>query len=242
MVHTLPPWTTKYKMVKIFGQIDSGELAARLGSINTFDRRGNVSWYDDFESSTLKWCNSPVGAGGTGALSTTHARNGNQSFKMVTDTVSGRGRRLLKRLPSPTNANIGLELHIATEHQVWTLEAEVEVQDTEGIQAMTVRWVEETNLLQVKDENSDWQTVATLGNKINDVYLFYTIKIVADFEAKTYKRLMFNDTEYNISNIRVKDTAGPYLDILCTKIAVTTNQDSAKTCYIDDVIITQNEP
>jgi len=33
---------------------DLGELAARLGSNNTWDRRGFILWYDDFEASVLR--------------------------------------------------------------------------------------------------------------------------------------------------------------------------------------------
>ena len=46
MVHTLPDYSTKYRMTNVFGNIDHSELAARLGSPSTFDRRGNIIFMD----------------------------------------------------------------------------------------------------------------------------------------------------------------------------------------------------
>ncbi|GAH58675.1 unnamed protein product, partial [marine sediment metagenome] len=53
MVHTLPDYSTKYKMTNLFGNLDNSELAARIKPLSMLDRAGHLIWYDDFEADTL---------------------------------------------------------------------------------------------------------------------------------------------------------------------------------------------
>ena len=82
MVHTLPPWTSKYRLVKIFANVDVAELVVRLGSPVSFDRRGNVVLIDDFAASVIKWSYPGYGTGNGHELSTAWAKSGSQSLKL----------------------------------------------------------------------------------------------------------------------------------------------------------------
>ncbi len=113
MTHTLPDYTTKYKMTNIFSNIDTAELAVRLGSGVIYDRRGNVVDYDDFEHGSLKWDNDFTAHAGTVAVSTDTARSGGKSLKIVTANAVA-DRMNIYRYVTPTfNTNIGMELSFA---------------------------------------------------------------------------------------------------------------------------------
>ena len=70
MVHTLPDYTTKYKTAIVFGNLDHAELAARLGSIDIYDRRGAVIDLDNFEAPYMRWIGETLGGGGNVTLTT----------------------------------------------------------------------------------------------------------------------------------------------------------------------------
>ncbi|GAI56753.1 unnamed protein product, partial [marine sediment metagenome] len=55
MAHGQPDFGM-YQIAKtIYRLADMGELAVRLGSIVTHDRRGDVIWMDNFDSGIAKW-------------------------------------------------------------------------------------------------------------------------------------------------------------------------------------------
>ena len=64
MAHGHPDYGGAAPLATVYTLQDLAELAARLGSIDVFDRRGNVLLLDDFESGIKKWL-----FGGTGSYS-----------------------------------------------------------------------------------------------------------------------------------------------------------------------------
>src|SRR4030042_6725681 len=66
----------------VYTLTDSAELARRLGSITTFDGRGYILWYDDFEGGAVgtRWTTS-----GTVTQSAAYCRNGTYSCKITAD-------------------------------------------------------------------------------------------------------------------------------------------------------------
>ena len=64
--------------------VDYGELATRLGSIVSFNREGNVIFWDDFEKTPIKWLNLTGGIRGRLSLHT----NGHLPQDLLLQTYS----------------------------------------------------------------------------------------------------------------------------------------------------------
>ncbi|KKK91844.1 hypothetical protein LCGC14_2708890, partial [marine sediment metagenome] len=86
--------------------INIAELAARLGGIVSFYRRGDVLWLDDFEGTIGKWAVS--GTGASASLSTDDARNGAKSGKLTL----GAGKEIFinRVMGYPVISNMGFEM------------------------------------------------------------------------------------------------------------------------------------
>lgn len=229
----------------IWGNIVSlgnAELAARLGSINTYDRRGDTLWMDDFEAATLKW---PIDGDGTGwgvALSTTYARNGGQSVKLVTGDEDGDSTQILKYVPLPRLSTLGFELSFtANENMKEYYFRMVIFTGTRG-QAAMIYYYPQTNTLVLIDEKEDPQPIATIRPLIPLAGLFHTFKMVVDYKTKKFLRCMLDNVEYDISSYSYPDVSDPTFPHVLLSIQVMTNVASNQTAYVDDVIITQNEP
>ena len=242
MVHTLPPWTSKWRMAKIFGQIDSGELAARLGSPVTFDRRGNIFWYDDFEGSSQKWYSGFIGAG-TASLNATRSWRGSQSMKMTSGATSGNAALIRKAFYNPSDANIGLEFKVLTD----AADSEIKVYlygyyGTKAYYGAISYSYGDKTLDYSKGTTLSWVELET------DIYLdilretWLPIKMVIDGNTAKWKRIIVGDTEYNLSGIDLVAQAPSAERHSFVVFYIFNTDNAAKTCYIDDVIITQNEP
>ena len=241
MVHTLPDYTTKYKMATVFSNLDDAELAARLGSCNTFDRRGTTIWMDGFEHAILTWNNDGIGAGGSAALSTAAARNGDTSCKIVTGAVAGNEWYIQKRGNYPALSQIGCETSLCIISNDGLYEIHLHIRSTGGLYRGAVRYKKSDNTWYVMDAGGVFRAVSAEGEVSDDTYHFTTAKLVIDYDTKKYVRLMVADNTWDISayTMRYQPLGGiPYIGVQLRCEAETNN---AVTVYVDDVIVTQDE-
>ncbi|GAI16225.1 unnamed protein product, partial [marine sediment metagenome] len=117
MTHGGPDWGTPGPLKTIYTLEDMAELVARLGSIVTFDRRGNIIWLDDFEGTLGKWGIETEGAGYSAQLSAEAARSGGFSAKLISPDDEEDRIGLKRWFPLPVESNIGFEFSWARAYQ-----------------------------------------------------------------------------------------------------------------------------
>jgi len=242
MAHTLPDYTTKYKLAKIFGNVDNAELAARLGACSTMDRRGNLIWYDDFEAAAaVKW-NIAEDVGGTGALSTDRAWMGNQSMKTVTDDDIGDLVRLAKIFTLPIERRMAAEfMFFIAAGKPTTLLNIVGYTGTASFQAQ-IKY--DHNLQKIYYYNSAGAWVELTIYDFTTILLepWFFMKLAIDWDTKKYIRFIFCGTEYDLSDIDMKTAANASKKHVEIYMYNTAETAAAATVYFDNFILTQNEP
>ena len=227
----------------IVGISDLGELAARLGSPVTFDRRGNVIWFDDFESGINKWQKYYSAAGYAIEWSAEISRGGAFSCKISTATGDNKAAGIYHTLPFPRLSNVGLELSIYFK-QYWRL-MYIYHDFNDGAYSYYPRikynWNERK--FYYRDEDGNFQEAGLEVNLLATEPGFHTIKLVIDMANRQYKRLIVNNQEVDLTGKEFEQDAWvepPYLYHEC----YITNDSATKPAiaYVDDVIVTQNEP
>jgi len=242
MVHTLPDYSTKYKLVKVFGNVDTAELGCRLGAQATEDRRGSLLWYDDFESTVNKWVmNSGVG-GSSCALSGECVRYGNQGVKIVTPDSSLQTVQMYKYFTLAYDSTIGAEIYYCFKDKnirstfelvgfdgttVWEGRVDVNLSaDYLGI------YNDITGMIQL----DDW--IPFIPREL----MWMVVKLVIDWVNKEYVRLIVGNTIYDLTGIPlwtypslVKPALWMNMNFMCT-------DDTNKTLYLDSFTLTQSEP
>lgn len=226
----------------VYPVLDLAELAARLGNIDTFDRRGDVIWLDDFEGGISKWVTGGSGLGYAVATSTVTARNGGYSMKLKAGYTASMYAYASHYMPKPVLGPIGLEVWVAFGSDMSKFEIWLDVYDgTQHIRAR-IRWVPSEQALQYRDENDVWADVLTGVSLVKADYFFHGFKLVADFDKQKYVRVILNDTEIDMSGIAMPTSAS----LLAPQLVVTLYnygfEEYEVDSYVDDVIITQNEP
>ncbi len=242
MAHGTPDWGVTAGRVTTYQLTDLGELAARLGSPITFDRRGDVIWWDDFECGFSHWLTTPSGAGATAALSTARARNGRTSALLVAGSDANHSEQMVHRQAVPTLSRLGSEFSFSLDTNDHTINLIVRTQDGTTQATYSVRWDGVLNVLQYQDSGAALVTFATNIILPEDETLFNTFKLVVDASTGQYVRFLLNESSYSLSGIggRVDPVAAaPMEEVFIVNTGLAGFNAAA---YIDDVILTQNEP
>jgi len=229
-------------MARIFGQIDQGELAARLGSIDTFDRRGNIVWMDDFEGTCLNWYASGIGAGHSETLSAARSWTGSQSVKLVTGAVANSAAYIRKTLSAPMDTCVGVEMHMfpASSNAIFLLYL-YGYTGTREYQAMLTYDPDGYKLSYMNSAGDDVELDTTVAwDSVNAHWV--PIKLVIDWDNLEYKRILIGQSEHDLTGTAMQSTGSGTLPIIKIWLYWYTEAAAAKTLYIDNVIVTQNEP
>lgn len=242
MPHGYPPWSGVKKQTVFSLPIDMGELAARLGSIVTFDRRGDVIWLEDFENGLNKWVEGTTFANAEVYLSAVSSFRGAYACAIVTSDQADGYTYLTRDFQPAVLGQVGVEIT----YQI----SDVEVDFDLGISHYTgsdeyayrVKHDTSANKLYYYHRTAGWTEV--LADVYGSTYptAWNTMKLVVDLADEEYVRVVFNDQEASLKALTCPHTtigADPGLNAI---IRVHGDTDATYTAYLDNVILTQNEP
>lgn len=242
MAHGAEDWGVSAPISIIYKVNDLGELAARLGSINTFDRRGSVIFQSSFEDGLKPFLTFAFGASSAVGICSTTSRNGPTSCEIgagpSTDDYAG----FRHHNPIPRSTRIGIEVSFASDAPVQTVLVGAVIDDLviNHKPQVEFRWL--TGDLVYYDENGIAQAIASGLSYYAYEKLFNTLKLVFDTELREYVHVIFNETEYDLTGIKYYVLAAGATKYFYQVCQVTTKEDDTHWTYFDDLIVTQEEP
>lgn len=226
----------------IYTLTDMGELAARLGSIVTHDRRGNVIWLDDFESGIQSW----IGSGDPGYAVTwegNYSRNGGFCCKLVTDTDAGDEAHIERAFGYPVLSKCGLEFSIAYLFNCKYLLFRLDMQTTAGLYEAEIRYASASHSFEYLGDDGLYHAIPDIVfEPIGGRGQFNTLKVVIGYPSQEYVRLIVDNQKGDLTGLPCDYTGGVAIPYAKVKITIVTLGLGVATAYIDDVIVTQNEP
>ena len=241
VAHGTQDWGAQTSISTVHKLQDMAELAARLGSINTFHRTGNIIWMDDFEGNINKWRKSILPAGGTFVLSTDTCRNNAKSCKLTTIATAGHSIIIYRVLPYPILSSLGAECSFTIVSDSSSFAIELLLFDGSQFHWAYVVYNHQTGQLKYKDINNLLITFQTITPLYASPYMFHTWKLTADFINKRYIKLIIDSSAYSLAGIPFYSFNSPTTPSLRFAFTSGTNINLAINTYLDDVIITQNE-
>lgn len=224
------------------GTSDLGEVAARLGSIVTYDRRGDVVDFDNFDNSVLKWITDLQGTGAYVRLDSTSVKSGSQAVRLHTPNELAAHAYMSKYIPLLGQKSLGLETSFSY------LSSDVTLRVTfwyyNGTQYAVASYridIAENNLSILLSDNT-WEVITTDIAELNFYHCFHTVKIVADFDTGKYKRVLIDDAEYDMSDKSMRIAASVTTRRLAITVQISNKVDTGGDVWIDDIIWTLGEP
>jgi hypothetical protein len=242
MVHGTPDWGGSSPKITTYKLDDHAELAARLGSIVTFERRGDVIALEDFSQGGGMYNVGGIGVGEAGYLSCGGALSGGLCLALESGIGAGSYEEVYRYQYAPVVGGIGMEIWVSPDALLDHLIPEMIVYDGANQCDYQVRYNHLTGKLSVWDAGGVWRVIGTPG-VINIGYGIYTpIKMVVDTGARQYVRVLFGDKAYDASAHGGRVTASAIVACLLARCAVYSVVPGGAIVKVDNWILTQNEP
>lgn len=250
MTHGRPDWvrtTTLQDIRDVFGnipQVNMGEVAARLGSAKIFERRGDVVFVDDFESSTLKWAitGSALAENYSGVRSNVSAQSKNFSMKLNAGTVQSSYVKASHTHYLPVQKRMGVEFSFTLSPNVIDIYNSMELQTKTMKYVATFDYSPASSLFSIRKSDGNYVNIDSALVLAKDDKLFHTWKMVFDIETGMWVRGYIDNLEYDLSEYGLYLVGGSYTPQMSLQIQVWNFVVVSQYSYIDNVIFTQNEP
>ena len=223
--------------------VGNAELAARLGSINMFDRRGDTVWMDDFEAATLRWFTLTDGGGAAVALTVSYVRNGAQSVKLTAGSGDNKYAIIGRTLSLPVMARLGFEASFTVHADLKRIAFSVDVYTGAHRHYIEIIYNIVDKTLTYLGTDGNPHSFVTDLELYKSARMFHTLKVVADYSTGKYIRCILDDQTYDISSYSYYSLVSPAELARCDLgIGATNSKAGNPSIYIDNVIFTQNEP
>lgn len=223
------------------GVTDLAAHAAMLGSIVTYDSRGRVLWYDDFEGPVIRWrtdINSQ-----TPILSTSAMKSGVQSLDCNIANEGDTYTRIYRGETILASSRLGAEISFAYNNPYFRIDVS-QVSYRSGLFYMAcLRFDTSTGKVQYLNSGGDYTDLETL-TVLSSFFSWHTMKIVADFDTMKNIRALINEHEYDLSDYALysfdvwADGCNVESSIEVRRVAA----GSETEFYLDDFISTHSEP
>lgn len=220
----------------------AGELAARLGSLRYYDRRGDTVFIDDYseDSGYSKWY--PLQTDGTCYARRSTERSYHGLYSLELYAPAGKTAYIVYRFEPLLNNVIGFESRSAfkaltTSDVFW----DVDFYDGTYYSEAWIRYKEGKLYCY---EPGGWTEFATGINIMTSAtrMLFHTFKMVVDFNNYKYVRCLFQGIEYDLSGYDVHKTANSDTKQFIVMLGIDPAGSSELTQWIDSIIFTRSEP
>jgi len=242
MGHGTPDWWGGAPKSTTYALGDMAELAVRLGSIVSFDRRGDVIWYDDFRDGIGKFAVAGSGTGTDVWPVGAYGMYRGLAVNLHTGTLTGNASGIDKVVHYPVLGGIGLECSFVPHWQQLNQRLCCLVYDGTNVYRYQVRYDQTTGKVEAFHSDGAWYTLGTPGVQRTGYTAYTTMKMVFDCLAVKHVRVLFNGATY------VSSAYAPTVDVDATAksmelfIYAFTSVDAAIDVTVGSVILTQNEP
>jgi len=244
-----PDYTRKVILTEaenLFGkviQVGDSELAARLESPVTYERRGNVYMFDSFEYGLIKVQTSAIGTGASVATDSTAARTGQYSAKLTAGSDSLRKAAITYKIPAIISSKpIGIEFAWNINSDVDYLSVLIYIADGTTLKTAGIRYVRSAKRFDYYDTSGAWTTTGITYQIDLEPPPFYPLKLVLDHTNNKYLRMYFGPTEHDLSSFSFGGTASGAAPLVTVEIAVYSDVAVNGIAWVDDFIFTVNEP
>ena len=222
---------------------DLAELAARIGSVDTFDRRGNVIWVNNFENGIHGWIMEKYGVGNAISWSAESARNGSFCLKMFIPKPGPTWTRASYRLPILVPSRTGVEFCFDTPFGVYRYAIRYTLYDgTNKHEARIQHWAP-GHAVQYYGNDGYWHDLEPTYYYEKTAHLYHTAKLVIDPATHKYVRFILDNTFWDMSALSYYIEASVGAPYILPGIEIENGLIGADiTPHVDHVIVTQNEP
>lgn len=221
---------------------DKGYMLIKQLPLLTFDRKGDIVLYDDFEDGLNKCKFAGSGTGAACAINMAHVKRGSVSVKLTGGSTANYWGRLSHYTPYLTLSKWGYEISFLLgelyDYALFSLEC-----STGSVWKIGRIKIDFTNFkLQYYNNVADYVDIATGFKLYPGDKLFHTIKLVCDMENDKYVKVIIDNNQYDLSGIALSTGSTSTEPMALVRTFLYSESGYNGYIYLDDCILTQNEP
>lgn len=230
-------------------EVTLAELAARLGSIARYDRRGEAILLDSFEDSAASWVLVLGAAGSAGTRTTASSRSGGYAYQLTTAAVLNDSVALQRFIAPHTLARFGCEASFTLASTLddgapaaQYVYLDISVFDGTNVHNGGMRINGADGQVAVLTTGGTYSNVGSALNMYARSVVYHTAKLVIDVSTNLYARLFIDGQSLPVSTVALSTAASATRPIVRAVLTLQTRAAAAISNRWDDVILTQNEP
>jgi len=242
MVHGAPDNYQVQQKVTTYRLDDMAELAVRLGSPINYDRMGDVLAYESFENGNVRTILGGAGANTIKEITGVYAKTRGFSAHLRPHNI-GQNQCNIHLYTTPIDiGKIGYEASFTCESDLSHIILYFDVYDGSNRIQVGIKYDHVNTKLYYLDEDNNY-TDADIDVYLQEYPIMWnTIKFVIDIDNNKYTRVRTNNKTYSLTDIPIRKINSFTFPHLVSVFYVYNKADTTCDIYIDDIIITQNEP
>lgn len=242
MPHGQRDWSNIGADEVVHGLADMAELAARLGSVVTYNREGSVLFATDFSDAAAQLELSPYGTGAGMIISAEESVVGPYSLRVATSAVIDQVSTAALSVPIPDLATrIGMMAAILWRNDEVGWQLEVGAYIDSYVATGTLRYRADLNRLDVRSTGGAFYLLDGGLVLYPHTAQWHRAKLVVDLASRSYVRAMVNHREYAVAvPMQVQATTEP--NRVDVRLQAFSRDGVARVVYFDDLVVTHGEP
>jgi len=213
-----------------------------MGSIVTYDRRGEILWMNDFSQGGQPYVCSGIGVGEGHYLSCGLALSGGISLVLMTGGAAADYEQVYCYSYCPFEGGIGEEIWFHPEGNLSYLTVRLLLYYLTARHDYRLKYDDMTGKLSIWDAMGAWVEIGDSGVVGAMLGGYVPIKLVIDPTAHRYARVMFMDRVYTPVGYGPQIVGGVYTPQLMSEVRVVAELVGGLEVAVDNWILTQNEP
>jgi len=219
--------------------VGNAEMAARLGSADVYDWRGQVFYVHDFHDGYGSFYCTKDGTGAAFEITSDYKMRGGFSLKLTGGSVAEDWVRALGTCGLNPSTRIGFLVAMSGYTDTTDIFLRARPEATRWIGGLRYDWAGQK--LYYFNDAGGWTLVDTVYVQ-SWPYIFNNFKVVIDTDTHKYVRALVNDQSFDLSTIDLESDVVGWPGTCTFEILVTSRVDENDIAYVDHTILTVNEP
>lgn len=238
----LPDFTRKMSLDVDINAPFLKEIITHNYGIHSIDSLGKIVFIENFGNGISHWCQYPASAAGEIRIDTKYFSSAGYSCYLYAGTATNVSSLLTHLLPIYDTSKVGVELKFLFYTYPGVLWVETHFYTKEGVKYLSF----EIDYLAKKIivYNQDWDEIELDLNiyATSSICFWHNIKAVVDLDNSKFDRLQYN--QYNLTglDIALPTHAAYNYEYARLDLSINSRAYYRPRVYIDDIIVTINEP
>jgi len=222
-------------------KVGNAELAARMGSLVGWDRRGLVSYANDFRDGLGNASLTEAGTGASITIDPEFFTSGGYSMKMVAGSDGDHLASIRFQIETPPSLKLGLEVCFSYAGDAEFFMAMIRCYTGGKQWDAAIRHNRDTHEMQYLNASEVWTNIANPYFDY-DGSDFHRIKVVADFAEAKFMRAMYAGTEVDLSAQGLFQYSTGWYSALWVLVEMNGRSGNNDIGYLDSIVLTTGEP